>query len=757
MLGNTKKTLSTLLVSMLLASMYVGLMGLMPKVCGEASEKLDVVILEGGIYDSPDVLSAINGYCESVRLHLGFECVVTRVPLADNSPFGIDALIERRYSQEVKLFILVGNDLKFPLSIWEDGKCAMPSDGVLCDTDHELYMVGDGVHQPISYFTAEVTISYVFPPKFDLSTQEQRNYVIQAFNKFKQYHDGKIAYNKKAVVCGHFNDALFNDPIDYMTSASKVVYGWQNTISKELDRIETIGYLDQALAFFGVAGHGSPQLIETNSLGNLLADVDLAVATKAPLLLEIFGCWTGGWYFRYNDAPWSAEKGYLTEAGILKNGQTIAMITGFPESGAEASYANAVLQEIPFHPQETLGELMIGQKRRSTDWIFYGDPAAKLEAGTSTPTPNQPPEATITSITPNPAEKGTAVTFRGSGTDSDGQVISYKWISSLDGVLSNSASFSSSTLTVGTHYIYFQVQDNEGAWSNNALTILTITAPSTGQSVTITSPLAGAVIQGTQLIKASVTGRAPSFVNLYIDNLFKDFDDTPPYEISFDTFSLSNGQHTIQVKASFSRPASTLNSDPITVTIANQLPTVTIASPASGSTVSGNCIVEVLVTEPDKVSTVKFYVDGGCRSYDYSPPFQWNWDTHLMSDGQHTIRVEAYYRNLQRWVSSETVLCSISNHETIPHTVNIYAMFDIQKAKGTVTFNAVVTGENLRYIYFYVDGKWLGFSDKYADQFVLNVNYYSTGQHEMYAVGIYEEFPPYIQVKSAVIQFIVSN
>jgi hypothetical protein len=715
-----------------------------------------VVILEGGIFDSPDVLSAINGYGESVRLHLGFECAVTRVSPADNSPSGIDAVVERRYSQGVKLFILVGNDLKFPLSIWEDGNCAMPSDGVLCDTNHELNVEGDGVHQSISYFTAEVTVSYVFPPKFDVTIQEQRDYVIQAFNKFKQYHDGKIAYNKKAVVCGNFNEALFSDPIDRMTSGAQVAYGWQNVTSKELDESETIGYLSQALAFFGVAGHGSPQVVETSSSGSFLTDVDLAAATKAPLLLEIYGCWTGGWSFRYGDSPWSAVDGYLAEAGLLKNGQTVAMIAGFPESGADASYAREVLQEVPFYPQETLGELMIGQRRRSTDWIFFGDPAAKLDAGVSVPTPNQPPEATIISITPNPAQKGTVVTFRGLGTDSDGQVIAYKWTSSLDGAFSTSATFNSSTLSVGTHYIYLQVQDNEGAWSDSALTILTITPPSSGQSVAISSPHNGDVIKGTQVIGASVTGRVPSFVNFFIDGVFRDFADTPPYEISFDTFLLSNGQHTLQVKAAFSQPASTLSSDPITVTVANQLPTVTIVSPARGSIVSGNCIIAVSPAEADKVSMVRFYVDDAYKSCDYSPPFQWNWDTHILLNGQHAIRVEAYYRNLQRWVSSETVSCVTNNQQTNPYRVNIYALFDVQNAKGAVTFNAVAEGEDLRYIYFYVDGKWVGFSEKYTDQFVLNVNYYSKGQHEIYALGIFEQYPPYIQVKSAVIQFFVT-
>ena len=90
---------------------------------------------------------------------------------------------------------------------------------------------------------------------------------------------------------------------------------------------------------------------------------------------------------------------------------------------------------------------------------------------------NQPPTAIIDSITPDPAEQGTdTVSFTGHGTDSDGSVVAYNWRSSIDGQLSTSASFtkSASDLSVGTHTIYFKVQDDDGAWSPEDTEDLTI-------------------------------------------------------------------------------------------------------------------------------------------------------------------------------------------------------------------------------------------------------------------------------------------
>ena len=88
------------------------------------------------------------------------------------------------------------------------------------------------------------------------------------------------------------------------------------------------------------------------------------------------------------------------------------------------------------------------------------------------------PIAYIDSITPNPANEGETITFTGHGSDADGTIAAYRWISSIDGTLSNSASFSISTLSVGTHTISLEVQDNDGAWSVPVIQSLSVSGPS---------------------------------------------------------------------------------------------------------------------------------------------------------------------------------------------------------------------------------------------------------------------------------------
>ncbi len=96
---------------------------------------------------------------------------------------------------------------------------------------------------------------------------------------------------------------------------------------------------------------------------------------------------------------------------------------------------------------------------------------------------NQKPTAYQPSITPNPANFGDPVSMSGSGTDADGWIEGYHWRSSRDGVLSTSSSFTTRSLSEGTHTIYFKVKDNEGSWSTEKTVILTIN-PRTNQAPT---------------------------------------------------------------------------------------------------------------------------------------------------------------------------------------------------------------------------------------------------------------------------------
>ena len=94
------------------------------------------------------------------------------------------------------------------------------------------------------------------------------------------------------------------------------------------------------------------------------------------------------------------------------------------------------------------------------------------------PQGNQPPKAYIDGITPGEAVEGQTVRFIGHGTDSDGQVVGYRWRSDKDGQFGTAAEVETSSLSAGSHTIYFSVQDNSDAWSAEARANVTIAAAS---------------------------------------------------------------------------------------------------------------------------------------------------------------------------------------------------------------------------------------------------------------------------------------
>ncbi|MCD6541911.1 MAG: hypothetical protein J7K38_01125 [Thermoplasmata archaeon] len=104
--------------------------------------------------------------------------------------------------------------------------------------------------------------------------------------------------------------------------------------------------------------------------------------------------------------------------------------------------------------------------------------------------------------------EGETVEFSGHGEDIDGYITDYKWISSIDGFLSNESSFSTANLSVGVHTISFYVKDNEGAWSNATNTTLVILSQQSDTSppyVRIIKPGKAIYLNGKALIPFFLT------------------------------------------------------------------------------------------------------------------------------------------------------------------------------------------------------------------------------------------------------------
>jgi hypothetical protein len=137
------------------------------------------------------------------------------------------------------------------------------------------------------------------------------------------------------------------------------------------------------------------------------------------------------------------------------------------------------------------------------------------------PLSNQRPTAYIDVVSPANATLGETVSFTGHGVDLDGSIAAYNWRSSLDGDLSTSASFKTSSLSQGTHTIWFKVQDDGGDWSKEILTTVIVVPVGVGQPVVNSfdaSP--GLIVPGeSSTLSWDVSGAATVSIDQQIGNV----------------------------------------------------------------------------------------------------------------------------------------------------------------------------------------------------------------------------------------------
>jgi len=117
---------------------------------------------------------------------------------------------------------------------------------------------------------------------------------------------------------------------------------------------------------------------------------------------------------------------------------------------------------------------------------------------------------------------------------------------------------------------------------------------------------------------------------------------------------------------------------------------VTITNPKDGDMVSGTVTITANVSSNDSsaaaasilsVTGVEFYIDGELEKQDASSPYQYRWDTTLVSNGNHTIKAKAFHSS--GLFSEHEITVQVYNSTEPPH---------IELNRTRLNFGAVIGG-----------------------------------------------------------------
>jgi Big-like domain-containing protein len=236
--------------------------------------------------------------------------------------------------------------------------------------------------------------------------------------------------------------------------------------------------------------------------------------------------------------------------------------------------------------------------------------------------------------------------------------------------------------------------------------------------VTITSPTSGSTVGGTIPVTATVSivgTLTVQRVQFQLDGSDLGTSDTSaPYSVSWNTFPAANGSHTLRAVAQ-DMLGIWYPSQPVTVTVFNDHtpPTVAIASPASGATVTGNVTVSATASDNVGVVGVQFQLDGGnLGAEDTAAPYSVTWNSATASIGTHTLTATA--RDAAGNAATSAAV-TVTVPDTTPPTVSITSPAPGATVSGVVSIAAAASDNvGVAGVRFQVDGAAIGAEDTMA-------------------------------------------
>ena len=250
---------------------------------------------------------------------------------------------------------------------------------------------------------------------------------------------------------------------------------------------------------------------------------------------------------------------------------------------------------------------------------------------------NTPPTVHITSPANNTYLKGTAeINFTFSRANLDRATLSLGG-QAIDATGSSYYSWNTTTTGDGKYLLILTVSDRAG---NIQTSEITVTVDNTLPVGEISSPLNSTTHIIRSIDDIVFYGYDTNLVNmrLYIDGISvpQTWNTSGTHDHPWDTSTVSDGLHTITLTV-YDKAGNQFTTS-IKVNVDNTPPTVSIASPQNGTTVSGTVTINFTANDANTLSWVLFIDNAQITIY---PQRTYQWDTTKVVDGNHTIRIVA--------------------------------------------------------------------------------------------------------------------
>jgi hypothetical protein len=226
------------------------------------------------------------------------------------------------------------------------------------------------------------------------------------------------------------------------------------------------------------------------------------------------------------------------------------------------------------------------------------------------------------------------------------------------------------TASNGLHTLTALARDASGK-ETAASIVVTVANDATAPVVALTSP-AGGSVSGTVTLAATATDDIGiAGVRFLIDGSVLGQEDTSaPYEATWVTSGVGNGEHTLTAVARDAAGRETTASTVVTVANDTTAPAVAITSPVPAAVVAGFVAVLAEASDDGGVAGVQFEVDGAqIGAEDTVAPYELLWDAANSADGEHTLTAVAR-DTAGNQTTSASVLVTVAN-DLVPPSVAV--------------------------------------------------------------------------------------